>query len=487
MRLLLRCSSELPISGRYFLPKTRWVLFHLLHFSSARDVALSCKAKYFTLLYLSYFNWKIVIRLIVSCFATWDWFSSILEKSIIKKNNRKRNMDSKRSLIEQSFNVQYSSWVREALDELPDSFTITDPSIHGHPIVFASRGFLKMSGYSKDEVIGKNGRVFQGPATNRRSVMEIREAIREERTIEINLLNYRKDGTPFWMLFHMSPIFSKESGKVIHFVAVQVPIRQKVRRFKSNVVDLCEDGPRLREIVFGSCRREFCSDSVRELGCVSALDSVLDPDDRGLEAGESCEASDAERRKAATAIDNILSVLTHHSELTGNLVCRKRCYSSEMGLLGSSLMISLGRIKQSFVLIDPHLPDIPIVYASDAFLKLTGYARHEVLGQSSRFLSGLDTDSSTLFTVTESIRTEKACTVRILNYRKDKTSFWNFLYISPVRNASGKIAYYVEVQMEEGCEYQDAQGFSPEMRQLSTVGAVKVAVRSSSMGGGPSR
>ena len=81
------------------------------------------------------------------------------------------------NLIEQSFNVRYSSWVREALDELTDRFTITDPCISGHPIVFASRGFLKMSGYFKDEVIGKNGRIFQGPRTNRRSVMEIREAI----------------------------------------------------------------------------------------------------------------------------------------------------------------------------------------------------------------------------------------------------------------------------------------------------------------------
>ena len=139
-------------------------------------------------------------------------------------------MDSKLDLIQQSFNTRYSQWVREALDELPDNFTITDPTISGHPIVFASRGFLKMSGYSQEEVIGLNGKIFQGPKTNRRTVMEIREAIREERGIQINLLNYRKDGTPFWMLFHMSPVFGKEDGRVIHFVAVQVPVTRKQRR-----------------------------------------------------------------------------------------------------------------------------------------------------------------------------------------------------------------------------------------------------------------
>ncbi|KAK9276024.1 hypothetical protein L1049_005555 [Liquidambar formosana] len=402
-------------------------------------------------------------------------------------------MESQLGLIEQSFNVRYSVWAREALDEFPDNFTITDPSISGHPIVFASWGFLKMSGYSKEEVIGKNGRIFQGPGTNRRSVMEIREAIRQERPIQINLLNYRKDGTPFWMLFHMRPVFSKEDGRVIHFVAVQVPILRKLRRLSGsgfggrNGVNLCEDGSMLRETVFGSCRREVCSDSVVELGRVLALDSVLDSDNGELEVEEPCEANDSEKLRAATAINNILSVLTHYSESTGRSVCGKRGSLSGMGLLGSSLIISLGRIKQSFVLTDPHLPDMPIVYASDAFLKLTGYARDEVLGRNCRFLSGVDTDSSTLFQIKESIRMEQACTVRILNYRKDNNSFWNLLHISPVRNATGKIAYFVGVQIEEGCRNQDRQGLSPEMRQLSVVGAVKVAVRSLSMGASPSK
>lgn len=398
-------------------------------------------------------------------------------------------METQLGLIEQSFNLRYSLWAREALDDLPDNFTITDPSISGHPIVFASRGFLKMSGYLKEEVIGKNGRIFQGPGTNRRSVMEIREAIRGERTIQINLLNYRKDGTPFWMLFHMSPVFSKEDGKVVHFVAVQVPISRKLRRSSlsglgRNGVNSCEEV--CREALFGSCRREVCSDSMVELGRVLALDSVLEADSRGLEVEEPCEATEAEKRRAATAIDNILSVLTRYSELTGGLVCGKRCSLTGTGCLSSSLIISLGRIKQSFVLTDPHLPDMPIVYASDAFLKLTGYARHEVLGCNCRFLRGVDTDSSTIFQIKESIRTEQACTVRILNYRKDNSSFWNLLHISPVRNASGKIAYFVGVQTEEG-HNQDEQGLRPETKELSVVGAVKVAVRSLSMGAGSSK
>nr|AML76590.1 putative LOV domain-containing protein [Akebia trifoliata] len=401
-------------------------------------------------------------------------------------------MESQLGLIDYSFKTRYPYWVLESLEELPDNFTITDPCISGHPIVFASRGFLKMSGYSEDEVIGKNGRIFQGPRTDRRSIMEIREAIREEKTIQINLLNYRKDGTPFWMLFHLSPVFSKEDGRVIHFVSVQVPISRKLRCSSGGVGrnggNFDEDGSRLRGIVFGSCRREVCTDSVVVLGRVQTSDSVVDSDNRELDIEESCEASDVEKIKAATAIDNILSVLTHYRKPTGRLVCGKRCSSIKMGTLGSSLNISLGRIKQSFVLTDPHSHDMPIVYASDGFLNLTGYTIHEVLGRNCRFLNGPDTDDKAICQIRESIQNEQPCSVRILNYRKDGGSFWNLLHISPVRNATGRIAFYVGVQIEEGgCKNEEVRGLSPEMRQRGVVGAVKVAVRSLSMGAGSSK
>ncbi|MBA0798391.1 hypothetical protein Gohar_008983 [Gossypium harknessii] len=418
-------------------------------------------------------------------------------------------MDSILGLIQQSFKTRYSQWVREALDELPDNFTITDPSISGHPIVFASRGFLKMSGYSLEEVIGQNGKIFQGPKTNRRTVMEISEAIRQERDVQVNLVNYRKDGTPFWMLFHMSPVFGKEDGRVIHFVAVQVPITRKPRR--NGGVSLNEDGSGFNEIMFGSCRKEVDTNPVLELGRVLSLDSSTNV----LDIEETCEASDFEKRMAANAFNSILSVLTNYSESTGRLVCGTRC--SAPGLYQGFLMsLSLGYLQHILCpcRIDPHLPGMPIVYASDAFLKLTGYDRHEILGLNFAVLNGADTDSSTLHQIKESIQTEQACTVRILSYRlilehfqyllkygivsirskhsyyctrKDKSSFWNCLHLSPVRNASGKVAYFVGVQIEEECKNKERHGLSPEMRQLSTVGAVKVAVRSLSMAAGSSK
>nr|AML78518.1 putative LOV domain-containing protein [Streptocarpus ionanthus] len=395
-------------------------------------------------------------------------------------------MESPLGLIDQSVELRYTGWVREALNELPDSFTITDPCISGHPIVFASKGFLKMFGYSKDEVIGRNGRMFQGPETDRRSVMLIREAIRNERAMEISLLNYRKDGTPFWMLFQVCPVFSKEDSRVTHFVGVQVPILRKPRRSglgnRRSEMNLSEDGGEICGSMSRCCRREVCSDSTLELGHKLSAGLSLNHDDKEVEINESCEASELQKTKAAAAINNIFSVLIQYSELTGKVVSQQRCYFSGNKCLDASLNLSLGRIKQSFVLTDASLPDMPIVYASEAFLKLTGYGRHEVLGQNCRFLSGTDTDPSTKFQMKECIQTEQACTVRVLNYRKDRAPFWNFLHISPVRNASGKVAYFVGIQIDDSSKNHETHELSPHIRQLSVVGTVKVAVRSLSMG-----
>ncbi|XP_072964651.1 protein TWIN LOV 1 [Typha angustifolia] len=380
-------------------------------------------------------------------------------------------------LVDQSLTSRYSQWVLEALDELEDPFLITDPAIAGHPIVFASRGFLAMTGYAFGEVLGRNGRIFQGPATDRRSVMEIREAIREERTVQISILNYRKDGTPHWILFHMCPIFGAEDGRVLHFVAVQVPISKRRSRCG---VERCG-------AVLGTCREEVRLD--KDLDCSHhAREVFVDMDSRGLEAKEPQMAGDQEKEKAANAINCILLALNRYSKMTGRVVCGKRCGSAGSGVasLPSSLNISLGRIKQSFVLTDPHSPDMPIVYASDAFLSLTGYSRQEVLGRNCRFLNGPGTDYEVLKEIKKSIHGQQSCTVRLLNYRKDGSSFRNLLHISPVRNASGKIAFYVCVQMDESSKNID-NGLSPEMWQLGAVGAVKVAVRSLSSSAGPSR
>jgi PAS domain S-box-containing protein len=73
--------------------------------------------------------------------------------------------------------------------------------------------------------------------------------------------------------------------------------------------------------------------------------------------------------------------------------------------------------SQSFVVTDPNLPDNPIVYASQGFLDLTGYARAQVVGRNCRFLQGPDTDSKAVTVIREGLKNGCDTSVCLLNYK----------------------------------------------------------------------
>lgn len=100
---------------------------------------------------------------------------------------------------------------------------ITDPSQPENPIVFMNDAFTKLTGYTRDEVLGQNCRFLQGPATNADDVTRVRSAIARREAIEIDLLNYRKDGSTFWNRLLISPVFD-ETGKLTYFFASQFDV-----------------------------------------------------------------------------------------------------------------------------------------------------------------------------------------------------------------------------------------------------------------------
>lgn len=105
---------------------------------------------------------------------------------------------------------------------------ITDPSEPENPIVFCNEAFQNLTGYDRDEIIGRNCRFLQGPETSRDDVARVRTAIEAQTDIAVDLLNYRKDGTTFWNALYLSPV-RNDAGDVVFFFASQLDVTDRVQ------------------------------------------------------------------------------------------------------------------------------------------------------------------------------------------------------------------------------------------------------------------
>ncbi|WP_255491691.1 SpoIIE family protein phosphatase [Actinotalea sp. JY-7876] len=108
------------------------------------------------------------------------------------------------------------------------SFTITDPTQPGDPIVWVNPAFERVTGYRAEDVIGTNCRFLQGPDTDREVVARIRAALEARTTVADTLLNYRADGTPFWNQVVISPVLDAD-GHVTHHVGIQADVTERVQ------------------------------------------------------------------------------------------------------------------------------------------------------------------------------------------------------------------------------------------------------------------
>ena len=100
------------------------------------------------------------------------------------------------------------------------AIAVADPRQEDTPLVFVNRAFCSLTGYEASEVIGRNCRFLQGPKTDQRHRARIGEALAAREVIVTEILNYRKDGTPFWNALHVGPIFD-EAGELIYYYGSQ--------------------------------------------------------------------------------------------------------------------------------------------------------------------------------------------------------------------------------------------------------------------------
>ncbi|KAG2444065.1 hypothetical protein HYH02_009008 [Chlamydomonas schloesseri] len=308
-----------------------------------------------------------------------------------------------------------ASQLTKVLAGLRHTFVVADATLPDCPLVYASEGFYAMTGYGPDEVLGHNCRFLQGEGTDPKEVQKIRDAIKKGEACSVRLLNYRKDGTPFWNLLTVTPIKTPD-GRVSKFVGVQVDVTSKTEgkalADNSGVPLLVKYDHRLRDNV---------------------ARKIVDDVTIAVEKAEGVEPGQASAVAAAAPLG-----------AKGPRGTAPKSFPR----VALDLATTVERIQQNFCISDPTLPDCPIVFASDAFLELTGYSREEVLGRNCRFLQGPGTDRATVDQIRAAIKEGSELTVRILNYTKSGKAFWNMFTLAPMRDQDGHARFFVGVQVD---------------------------------------
>ncbi|HID77978.1 MAG TPA: PAS domain-containing protein, partial [Planctomycetaceae bacterium] len=132
-----------------------------------------------------------------------------------------------------------------AVEVSSEGISITDARQPDHPVIYVNRGFQRITGYSAAEIVGKKLPLLEGPETDSAAAQKLRDAMRRGHECCVELLNYRKDGTPFWNRVSITPVRDKE-GDLTHFIGVHHDVTEakqgdRFRRLTQFSVDKSAD------------------------------------------------------------------------------------------------------------------------------------------------------------------------------------------------------------------------------------------------------
>lgn len=132
-----------------------------------------------------------------------------------------------------------------------------------------------------------------------------------------------------------------------------------------------------------------------------------------------------------------------NTDLQAEIAERKR-YEEKLLLRDRAIEASSAGI----IITDARTKDNPIIYANPAFSQMTGYSREELIGLNPRILQGPETDPEAIESIRRALKDTQPCLITIKNYRKNGTTFWNELFISPVRDSRGNLTHFIGVQTD---------------------------------------
>ena len=141
-----------------------------------------------------------------------------------------------------------------------------------------------------------------------------------------------------------------------------------------------------------------------------------------------------------------------------------------LGMAGSTdpFAAAVRATRMPMVITNPRLPDNPIVFANDAFCRLSGYPRAEILNRNCRFLQCDQTDQQTVARIRAAVQAGRSIEIEIRNQRRDGQLFWNRLLLAPVQDAEGQTAYFFASQVDITLERERLEGLEFRNEALLT-------------------
>jgi len=125
--------------------------------------------------------------------------------------------------------------------------------------------------------------------------------------------------------------------------------------------------------------------------------------------------------------------------------------------------------RMPMIVTDPRQPDNPIVFCNEAFSFMTGYSEDEILGTNCRFLQGPETDRDVVAQIRAAVERRDEIAVELLNYRKNGSTFWNALFVSPVYDDAGELVYFFSSQLDIS-RRREAEDALHEAQKMEAVG-----------------
>jgi len=116
----------------------------------------------------------------------------------------------------------------QILDTCVNGITLSDPDEEDNPIVYANEAFELITGYSREEILGRNCRFLQGEDRDQESLEKVRSAIKDKESVTVTIRNYRKDGEMFYNRLTIRPLFDRD-GRLIYYLGLQYDITNQVQ------------------------------------------------------------------------------------------------------------------------------------------------------------------------------------------------------------------------------------------------------------------